>query len=154
MKRKAIKKMKNISQHIKQRRKKTTNKKAPAPKNEPLWNSDLDLKGNFKNLHLTYDLNKIDKLSNKHLTDIVGPIEVEEEYTLAEIQQINEGNYTEPKGKITQDEGFLVKNLYKKHGENFEKMEMDHKVNKMQWNAHQAKKKFDAYKKKVWIFGR
>jgi len=148
MKRKAIKKMKNISKHIKLRRRKIKKKK-PAPVNEPLWSADLDVKGNFKNLNLTYDINSIEKISNK----IKGEpepeyIDVEEEYTLEQIQQMNNGQYVESKPKITQDEGFYVKNLYKKYGENYEAMVMDHKLNKMQWNANQIKKKFDAYKKK------
>lgn len=149
VKRKAIRKMNKMSNKIKTRRQKTNkNKRVTPPTTEKLWSRDLNAKDNFKNLNITYDLNVIDKLSNKNLTDIVGTVEVEEEYTLDQIKQLNEGTFSESKAKITQDEGFLVRNLYKKYGEDYNKMVMDHKVNKMQWNANQIKKKFDAYKKK------
>jgi hypothetical protein len=149
MRKKAIKKQKNISKHIKQRRRKIK-RKTPAPKNEPLWSSDLNIKENFKNLNLTYDLNKIPKISNKIFEKVVGEgtVEVEEEYSLDQIKQLNEGTFSESKAKITQDEGFWVKNLYRKYGENYSKMVMDHKVNKMQWNETQLRKKFDAYRRK------
>jgi len=149
VKRKAIRKMNKMSTKIKTRRQKTNkNKRVTPPTTEKLWSRDLNAKDNFKNLNITYDLNVIDKLSNKNLTDIVGTVEVEEEYTLDQIKQLNEGTFSESKPKITQDEGFLVRNLYKKYGEDYNKMVMDHKVNKMQWNANQIKKKFDAFKKK------
>lgn len=148
VKRKAIRKLNKVSNRVKSRRQVSKNKKIAPPTTEKLWSRDLDIKGNFKNLNITYDLNKIDKLSNKKISDIVGTVEVEEEYTLDQIKQINEGTFAENKPKITQDEGFLVRNLYKKYGENFDKMVMDHKTNKLQWTAVQIKKKFEAFKKK------
>jgi len=149
VKRKAIRKMNKMSTKIKSRRQSNKkNKRVTPPTTEKLWSRDLNAKDNFKNLNITYDLNVIDKLSNKNLTDIVGTVEVEEEYTLDQIKQINEGTFTESKPKVTQDEAFLVRNLYKKYAEDYNKMVMDHKINKMQWNANQIKKKFDAFKKK------
>jgi len=93
------------------------------------------------------NLKKIDKLDNT-LLDAPKHIEVEEEYTLDQIKKINESAFVPSKPKITQDEQFLVQNLAKKYGYNFEKMVMDHKTNRLQWNANQIKKKFDHYKKK------
>ena len=148
VKRKAIRKLNKPSNRIKTRRQSSKNRKLTPPATEKLWSKDLDIKGNFKNLNITYDLNKIDKLSNKHLTDIIGTVDITEEYTLDQIKQINEGTFTETKPKITQDEGFIVRNLYKKYGENYDRMVMDHKTNVMQWTANQIKKKFDAFKKK------
>jgi len=82
-------------------------------------------------------------------------IEVDEEYTLEQIQKHNllksltEEVPSKKKPKITQDEGFIVRNLYKKYGEEeFEQMFLDHKVNKMMWTANQIKKKFEAFKQK------
>lgn len=149
VKRKAIRKLNKPSNKIKNRRQTSKNKKIAPPPTEKLWSRDLDLKGNFKNLNLTYDLNSIKQLSNKNLNEEVPTtIEVTEEYTLEQIKQMNEGTFTEAKPKISQDEGFIVRNLYKKYGENFDRMVMDHKTNVMQWNANQIKKKFDAFKKK------
>lgn len=150
MRRKVIKKNRASNKSIKTGRRRKS--KTAKPKEEPLWDTSLDAKGNFKNLNLTYDLNKIDKLSNKKIKqqqfDGEGTLEVEEEYDLDQIQKLNEGTFEESKPKITQDEGFYVKNLYKKYGENFDKMVMDHKVNKMQWTETQIRKKFNAYRRK------
>jgi hypothetical protein len=152
MRRKVIKKMKNISNKIKSRRKRLKNNK-PKANNEPLWCGGLNIKENYQNLGLTFDLNKVDKLSNKVTEDIVKEIEVTEEYSLDQIKKMNMLNEltqetSKKKPKITQDEGFIVKNLYKKYGEDFERMYMDHKLNKMMWTANQIQKKFEAFKKK------
>lgn len=140
--------MKNISNKIKSRRKRVKNTN-PKPKiNEPLWNKDLDTKANFENLGVTYDINKIEKISNKAVAQSqTKTIAIEEEYTLDQIAEINIPAGKQ-KPKITQDEGFIVKNLYKKYGTNFEDMVIDHKVNKLTWTANQIKNKFVAYKKK------
>ena len=149
VKRKAIRKLNKTSNKIKTRRHRLSKNREPVPANsEKLWSKDLNLKENFKNLNITYDLNKIPKLSNKVVQDPNPVIEVEEEYTLDQLKQLNEGTFADQKAKITQDEGFIVRNLYKKYGEDYEKMVMDHKVNKMQWTATQIKKKFQDFKKK------
>jgi len=148
VKRKAIRKLNKTSNRVKTRRNRSKNKNPVPANSEKLWSKDLNIKENFANLNITYDLNKIEKLSNKHVQEIVPTIEVEEEYTLDQIKQLNEGTFAEQKPKITQDEAFMVRNLYKKYKEDYEKMVMDHKVNKMQWTATQIQKKFQAYKKK------
>ena len=149
VKRKAIRKLNKPSNRIKNRRQTSKNKKIAPPPTEKLWSRDLDLKGNFQNLQLTYDLNSIKQLSSKNIpSDIPQTIEVTEEYTLEQIKQMNEGTFSEAKPKISQDEGFIVRNLYKKYKEDYDRMVMDHKINIMQWNANQIKKKFDAFKKK------
>lgn len=148
MRRKTIKKLKNQSNKIKHRRKRQKNTE-PKPKvNEPLWDKSLDTKANFENLGVTYDLNKIEKISNKTITENpTAQIKIDEEMTLDQIAEINLPPGKQ-KPKITQDEGFVVKKLYKKYGTNFEQMVIDHKTNKFVWTENQIKNKFIAYKKK------
>ena len=150
MRRKVIKKNKNISKRIKSQNKKCRKPKDQPLHHQPLWDKDLNLRENFKNIGTLLKLNKVDKLDQTLLQPSAnGQLKVEEEMTLEQISKINQNDdYVQSKSKITDDEKFIVQNLAKKYGTNFDKMMMDHKVNKLQWNPNQIQKKFDHYQRK------
>lgn len=52
--------------------------------------------------------------------------------------EIPEQAYNPP--KLNEDQVPIVEKLHKKHGENYQKMSMDIKINKWQWTPHQCEK--------------
>lgn len=169
MRRKSIQKTKrgNASRHIKLKNKKKRRVRDVPNKDEKLFNFGMTLKDNYKNLNITYDMNVINRLPDENELnekpkkgkksdwedmedENMQTIDVEEEYTLDQIKKANEGDsgYAKAKPKITEDEALIIEKLVKKYGDNWERMKMDIKINYLQWNENQIKKKHDAYLRK------
>ncbi len=154
MRRKGVLRRKNISKRIKTQHKKSlvSRKKTQIPKT-PLWDKNLKISENLKNIGLMTNINKeIDKDLQRKNEEMKFPskIDVEEEIDIANLNKgkivLEPITYGKKKIKLTPDEKILVEQMMKKHGENYEKVFKDLKVNKFQWNINQIKSAYEKYK--------
>lgn len=127
MRRKTVRKNKNISRHIKTRKKNIAN---PLPNKPEGWNTSLSFSANLTNLNMNnLHVNKVvtEKINAPTL------VEVEE----VSMKDLNKMRLGAPKNKVklTIDEEWAVEGLYKKYGINYEQWRRDHKVNTFQWTA-------------------
>lgn len=155
MRRKGVLRKRNISKRIKTQHKKSlvSKRKAHIPKTT-LWDKNLKISENLKNIGLMTNINKeIDKdlIKREEENDKNNEpkIDVEEEI---DVSNLNKGKivlepitYATKKIKLTPDEKMIVEQMKKKHGENYKKVFMDLKVNKFQWNVEQIKKAYEKY---------
>lgn len=160
MRRKGVLRRKNISKRIKTQHKKSlvSKKKAHNPKST-LWDKNLKISDNLKNIGLMTNINKeIDKdlqrKEDENDKNNLPKIDVEEEIDISNLDKgkivLEPITYATKKIKLTPDEKITVEQMIKKHGENFNKIFMDLKVNKFQWNVDQIKR---AYKKYNALYG-
>lgn len=94
------------------------------------------------------DINqKITKLASD-VREGKGTLQVEEDMTFDEVRKLlTKNDVKKDKLRISLDDKMYLEPLLKKYGQNFEAMMADVKLNKMQWNANQIKKKHEQYLK-------
>lgn len=138
MARRVLKKSKNISKHIK-----TGGKKIKKTADQKIIES---IERSGVTFSVEGKLSKVVPIVQPKKKRNAEQIEVEEIDISSFNQMVKTGNKNKEK-KISIDERTIMEGLIKKHGTNFLKMKMDHKVNKFQWNETQIKKVHELYMK-------
>ena len=147
MRRKGVVRHKKISKRIKTGNKKTlTSKKKNHVPNTSLWDKNMKIAENFKNIGIMTNINKeIDRSLEKNHSKI----NIEEEINVEDLNkgkiQLEQITYAPKKIKLTPDEKICIELLIKKHHDNFDKMFKDLKLNKFQWSVNQIQKYYEKY---------
>ena len=149
MRRKGLKRRKNISKRIlKGNKKRQVIKKNQGPKSD-MWNDGMSFKDNFKEMGIMININKeIDKEIKKN----EGNSKIQQVEEEVDINTLRKGTVkldeVKPRKRLMNiDDKWVIEGFLSKYAEDeIGKMFKDMKLNKFQWNKTQIKKKMEEYR--------